>query len=243
MDVPGEALSLLIIEKIPFDSPADPVTAARMRAMELRGKDPFSAYLVPRAALRFAQGVGRLIRTEADRGVTAVLDSRLCRPTPYRDVMLRMLPGPPRTERARQESEAYEHIAGHLPGMRYDGDMRRRLEAVPGPGAWSDLATLELSEDDTADDETVNERLDQVRGRFGFERWRPGQLEVMRRFIGGADTLAVLPTGSGKSITFQIPALISPGLTLVISPLTALMNDQVENLSLDPPTGGVSLGV
>ena len=230
VDVPGEALSLLIIEKVPFDSPADPVTAARMQAMELRGKDPFAAYLVPRAALRFAQGVGRLIRTESDRGVTAVLDSRLCRPTPYRDVMLGMLPGPPRTERARRESEAYEHIAGHLPGVRYDGDMRRRLEAVPGAGAWSDLATLELGEDDTADTGTVTGRLDQVRGRFGFERWRPGQLEVMRRFIAGTDTLAVLPTGSGKSITFQIPALISPGLTLVISPLTALMNDQVENL-------------
>jgi len=230
VDVPGEALSLLIIEKIPFDSPADPVTAARMQAMELRGNDPFATYLVPRAALRFAQGVGRLIRTEADRGVTAVLDSRLCRPTPYRDVMLGMLPGPPRTERARQAAEAYEHIAGHLPGVRYDEDMRRRLDAVPGAGAWSDLAALELSEDETADTETVNERLDEVRGLFGFERWRPGQLEVMRRFIAGGDTLAVLPTGSGKSITFQIPALISPGLTLVISPLTALMNDQVENL-------------
>ena len=80
VDVPGEALSMLIIENVPFDSPADPVTAARMQAMELRGKDPFAAYLVPRAALRFAQGAGRLIRTEEDRGVTAVLDSRLCRP-------------------------------------------------------------------------------------------------------------------------------------------------------------------
>lgn len=230
VDVPGEALSLLIIEKIPFDSPADPVTAARMQAMELRGEDPFATYLVPRAALRFAQGVGRLIRTEADRGVTAVLDSRLCRPTPYRDVILGMLPGPPRTERARQAAHAYEHIAGHLPGVSYDGNMRRRLDAVPGPGAWSDLATLELSEDEVADEATVNTRLEQIRARFGFERWRPGQLEVMERFIGGADTLAVLPTGSGKSITFQIPALICPGLTLVISPLTALMNDQVENL-------------
>ena len=117
-----------------------------------------------------------------------------------------------------------------IPLLAQGDDAATALEAVPGPGAWSDLATLELSEDDSADEEAVNTRLDQVRGRFGFERWRPGQLEVMRRFIGGVDTLAVLPTGSGKSITFQIPALISPGLTLVISPLTALMNDQVENL-------------
>ena len=52
----------------------------------------------------------------------------------------------------------------------------------------------------------------------------------MRRFMEGGDFLAVLPTGSGKSVTFQIPALLSPGITLVISPLKALMNDQVENL-------------
>ena len=230
VDIPGEALSLLIIEKIPFDSPADPVTAARMQAMELRGKDPFAAYLVPRAALRFAQGVGRLIRTEGDRGVTAVLDSRLCRPTPYRDLMLGMLPGPPRTERARQAIDAYAHIAGHLPGVVYDEEMSRRLGAVPSTGAWSDLDALELTGVETADEVVVTERLDKVRERFGFERWRPGQFETMQRFIRGDDTLAMLPTGSGKSITFQIPALICPGVTLVISPLTALMNDQVENL-------------
>ena len=230
VDIPGEALSLLIIEKIPFDSPADPVTAARMHALELRGKDPFATYLVPRAALRFAQGVGRLIRTEQDRGVTAVLDSRLCRPTPYRDLMLATLPGPPHTERARQAADAYTHIARHLPDVTYDEAMHERLEAVAGADAWSDLAAMELTEAEAADEAVLTERLEAVRERFGFRRWRPGQMETMRRFIRGDDTLAVLPTGSGKSIMFQIPALLSPGVTLVISPLTALMNDQVDNL-------------
>ena len=235
VDIPGEALSLLIIEKIPFDSPADPVVGARMAALERRGKDPFADYLVPRAALRFAQGVGRLIRTETDRGVTVVLDNRLCRAVPYRDRMLDTLPGPPRQQRANRADDAYRQIAGHLGGEHlgdivYDDEMRRRLEAVASADPWGELAALELSEADLSEPTVISERLDRVRERFGFESWRPGQLEIMQRFIRGDDTLAVLPTGSGKSITFQIPALISPGLTLVISPLTALMNDQVENL-------------
>ena len=230
VDVPGEALSLLIIEKIPFDSPADPVVGARMEALELQGKDPFADYVVPRAALRFAQGVGRLIRTEHDRGVTVVLDNRLCRAVPYRDRILGTLPGPPRRERATRADQAYQLIAGHLGDIAYDDEMRVRLEEVPSADPWSDIARMELTEGDLTDTTEIEMRLDTVRERFEFDDWRPGQLETMKRFIHGDDTLAVLPTGSGKSITFQIPALLSPGLTLVISPLTALMNDQVENL-------------
>ena len=207
VDVPGEALSLLIVEKIPFDSPADPLTDARMQALELAGRDPFADYLVPRAALRFAQGVGRLIRTESDRGVTVVLDSRLCRPTPYREAMLNTLPGPPSHRTARNGEEAYRTVAEHLGDVSYDDAMRARLDSVPGAGAWGDLASLALNEAEAADSALVAERLNEVRRRFGFERWRPGQMEVMARFIASQDTLAVLPTGSGKSITFQIPAL------------------------------------
>ena len=230
VDIPGEALSLLMIEKIPFDSPADPVAGARMEALELRGKDPYGEYLVPRAALRFAQGVGRLIRTEHDRGVTVVLDSRLCRAVPYRDVVLDTLPGPPRQVRAKRAEDAYRHIADHLGDIELNDKMLERLDAVERPDPWAGLADLELSEEDAQRREVVKTSLEQVRQMFGFRRWRPGQLETMSRFIEGSDFLAVLPTGSGKSITFQIPALLSPGVTLVVSPLKALMNDQVENL-------------
>ncbi len=230
VDIPGEALSLLMIEKIPFDSPADPVAGARMEALELRGKDPYSEYLVPRAALRFAQGVGRLIRTEEDRGVTVVLDSRLCRAVPYRDVVLNTLPGPPRRVRAKRAEDAYRHIAEHLGDIELNDKMLERLDAVESADPWAGLADLELSEADVHRREVVAARLERVRQMFGFRRWRPGQLETMSRFIEGSDFLAVLPTGSGKSITFQIPALLSPGVTLVVSPLKALMNDQVENL-------------
>lgn len=230
VDIPGAALSLLMIEKVPFDSPADPVAGARMEAIEMRGKDPYAEYLVPRAALRFAQGVGRLIRTEEDRGVTVVLDSRLCRAVPYRDAILDSLPGPPRRVRANRAEDAYRLIAEHLGDVELDGRMLERLRAVESADAWAGLADLELSEADARRPDVVATRLERVREMFDFRRWRPGQRETMSRFIEGSDFLAVLPTGSGKSITFQIPALLSPGVTLVVSPLKALMNDQVENL-------------
>ncbi len=65
---------------------------------------------------------------------------------------------------------------------------------------------------------------------FGFECFRPGQREVIERLLHGQHTLAVLPTGSGKSLCYQLPAQTLPGITLVVSPLIALMQDQVEAL-------------
>jgi len=64
--------------------------------------------------------------------------------------------------------------------------------------------------------------------RFDIRRFRPGQMEVMEAVLSGQDALAVMPTGSGKSLTFQIPSLLLPKATVVVSPLIALMQDQVE---------------
>jgi ATP-dependent DNA helicase RecQ len=65
---------------------------------------------------------------------------------------------------------------------------------------------------------------------FGFERFRPGQLEVIEHILARRSAAAVFPTGSGKSLCYQLPALMLPGLTLVVSPLIALMKDQVDQL-------------
>jgi ATP-dependent DNA helicase DinG len=73
VDVPGEALSVLVIVKLPFDVPTDPIIAARSETFE----DPFNQYALPEAILRFRQGFGRLIRTETDRGVVVVMDRRI----------------------------------------------------------------------------------------------------------------------------------------------------------------------
>jgi ATP-dependent DNA helicase DinG len=73
VDIPGDALSVLVIVRIPFDVPSDPIIAARSETFE----DPFNEYSLPEAILRFRQGFGRLIRTQYDRGVVVVLDRRL----------------------------------------------------------------------------------------------------------------------------------------------------------------------
>ena len=77
VDVMGEALSCVIIDKLPFASPGDPITAARIEAVANRGGQPFGDYQVPLAILTLLQGLGRLIRHRDDRGVLAVLDPRL----------------------------------------------------------------------------------------------------------------------------------------------------------------------
>jgi ATP-dependent DNA helicase DinG len=87
VDVPGEALSVLIITKLPFDVPSDPVIAARSETFD----NPFNEYNLPEAILRFRQGFGRLIRTQTDRGVVAVLDRRILS-KPYGSKFIDSLP-------------------------------------------------------------------------------------------------------------------------------------------------------
>jgi ATP-dependent DNA helicase DinG len=77
VDIPGEALSLLVIEKLPFAPPDDPLVQARCERIEAAGGDWFGEYSLPVAVLQLRQGFGRLIRTRDDRGVVAILDSRL----------------------------------------------------------------------------------------------------------------------------------------------------------------------
>jgi ATP-dependent DNA helicase RecQ len=70
----------------------------------------------------------------------------------------------------------------------------------------------------------------ELRERFGHPDFRPGQIDVVRAVLAGKPTLAVMPTGSGKSLCYQLPSLLLPGVTLVVSPLVSLMKDQVDQL-------------
>ena len=77
VDVPGEALSCLIIDKLPFDSPGDPLVGGRIESVRARGGNPFMDYQLPSAIISLKQGLGRLIRNVSDRGILSVLDIRM----------------------------------------------------------------------------------------------------------------------------------------------------------------------
>jgi ATP-dependent DNA helicase DinG len=96
VDVVGESLSLVIIDKLPFAVPDDPLVAARLDALRERGEVPFTSYQLPQALLALRQGFGRLIRHRSDRGVVALLDRRVLDKS-YGRFLLRNLPPAPRT--------------------------------------------------------------------------------------------------------------------------------------------------
>jgi ATP-dependent DNA helicase DinG len=105
VDVVGEALSCVIIDKLPFASPGDPITAARIEAITARGGSAFGEYQIPLAILALQQGLGRLLRHRQDRGVLAVLDPRL-RTMGYGRRFLASLPPAPVTHRI-EDVEAF----------------------------------------------------------------------------------------------------------------------------------------
>jgi ATP-dependent DNA helicase DinG len=105
VDVRGEALSLVVIDKLPFAPPDDPVLSARIDRLRAAGRNPFMEYQLPRAVISMKQGAGRLIRDEDDRGVLMICDPRLTG-KPYGKSIWRSLP-PMRRTRNLAEVEAF----------------------------------------------------------------------------------------------------------------------------------------
>jgi ATP-dependent DNA helicase DinG len=111
VDVKGSALRLVIIEKLPFASPDDPLVRARVEHLEATGRSAFREYQLPEAALALKQGVGRLIRSEEDFGAVAICDPRLLGRA-YGKVFLAALP--PMTI-TRDPQGALDFLARHAP--------------------------------------------------------------------------------------------------------------------------------
>lgn len=101
VDIAGDALSLVVIDKLPFDPPDDPVHEARVALMKAAGENWFGTYVLPQAVLRLKQGIGRLLRTHEDRGVMAILDLRLYTKG-YGRMVLDALPPARRTTNIRE---------------------------------------------------------------------------------------------------------------------------------------------
>ena len=102
VDVQGDALSLVAIDKLPFASPGEPLVQARIERLRAAGEDPFSAFQLPEAALALKQGFGRLIRSAKDRGIVALLDPRIA----GRGYGRRFLDSLPRCRLVRSPDEA-----------------------------------------------------------------------------------------------------------------------------------------
>ncbi len=106
IDVVGEQLSCVIIDRLPFPSPADPLVRARIEAIESRGGNGFEQYMIPSAIVRLKQGFGRLIRSKSDRGLVAILDGR-AESSRYGAVILNALPPAARIRHLEQVGEFF----------------------------------------------------------------------------------------------------------------------------------------
>jgi ATP-dependent DNA helicase DinG len=110
VDVPGEALQLVVIDKLPFPPPGDPLVEARGQRLEAQGRSPFNEYFVPEAAVALKQGAGRLIRRETDQGLLVVCDTRLVQ-MGYGRRLLAALPPMRRLDSEQAFEEALDRLA------------------------------------------------------------------------------------------------------------------------------------
>ncbi|GCE12487.1 RecQ family ATP-dependent DNA helicase [Tengunoibacter tsumagoiensis] len=227
VDVPGKSLSYVFLEKLPYPSLGDPVEAARMSAVENAGGSSFTDYLLPKMITILKQGFGRLIRSADDRGAIILLDKRL-RNSLYRHEVLASLPDP--TLSYASDIELFQEIADWMELQIDPADLP--APSVPDVQRILSEQALESPYIALEDFEVVaRPRLLAVqKAIWNQDNFRSGQEEIIRDVLAGKDVLTLLPTGAGKSRTYQLPALIRPGLTLVISPLIALIRDQVEKL-------------
>lgn len=227
-DAPGESLRLLLVEKLPFPSPADPVFAARSGRIEASGADPFYDYAVPLTALALKQGFGRLIRTRTDQGVAVILDRRVRTGLSYQAEILGSLPTDIPTRFPVDETEFLKMLAADL-------KMEPRLDLATGVGPLSAVLDLQrTTARDTENPVELSRALKEVQNLFQIEAFRPGQEELIRAVVGEKrDVVGILPTGSGKSLIYQAASMILDGVGLVITPLVALMKDQVDRLRHD----------
>lgn len=219
-------LKVVSLERIPFPVPSPLLNARAQRLAEQIDRfDGWWDYYLPKGVLSFVQAFGRLIRDrrkEVGHGAFILWDKKLVNAV-YKAMFLRALPPNVNQRLPETRSEFYDVLSPilgvpreELPFEEHEGEALRALRNIlEGPGSVAEKARR-IAE------EVFKLTLDEDR----FSK----QLEAITAALEGRDLIGLLPTGYGKSLAFQIAALMQEGLTLVISPLVALMKDQADRL-------------
>ena len=227
-DAQGETLSCEILEKLPFRRKDDPVQEKQIQQAREAKKDWFTTVVLPAMLMELRQAFGRLIRGRDDRGIFILTDHRIS-VKPYGQAVKQALGGIPVTEFTGPADLLRQIPGGFLPFelkdiSGFDGEFQKE---------WNKFRETDLFRRVTG-----LKSLADILKNFKIKKLHDWQKTVIGNVLNGVPAQFVIqPPGSGKSLTYQIPALMRPGLTLVISPLKALMQDQVISLKKRGITG------
>lgn len=217
-DAPGETLSCEVLEKLPFPRPNDPVLEKKK---EQAGDGWFEDIWLPAMLMELRQAFGRLIRKKDDKGIFILTDRRFLEKK-YRSAVEDAL-GNVKIESFATPSELLSLIP--------DDFFPFAQNSIDGFDDEFNAVWVRFRETALYRRITGIGNIDEVLTRMGIPSLRPWQSEVIDNVLSGVKgQFIIYPAGSGKSLTYQIPALVRPGLTLVISPLKSLMYDQVQTL-------------
>ena len=231
LDVPGEKLSYVLMEKLPFPMFFEPLLQARMQ--EYGEGRSFESFVLPLMIILFKQGFGRLLRKADDKGVVMLFDKRIHSKS-YAWQLFDSLPGFARDTSVEGSRKALYAVIAQFMGIteqdafieslddRIETDFDALLSQYTLPTLYLDEAAYQAARPHI---------LAAMKAFFDFDSFKgEKQEEVMKAVLAGQDVIGLMPTGGGKSLTFQLPALLRDGLTVVVSPLIALMKDQVDGL-------------
>ena len=234
LDLSGTSkLHTLVIVRLPFPAAGEPIIQARTAQVETQNSNDksggFQEFLLPLALIRWRQGVGRLIRDHASRGVLVCLDRRAASST-YAHQFWRALPSGPSGEPERKFCLSRKELIWEWAAFKEESkaewlDIRER----PWEPQTVSLPRLQSSRPIGDISQQLAEGAHQMIGNN--YQTNNIQMDAMTAFATGRDVLLVMPTGGGKSLCYQIPALMAmEGLTVVFSPLRALIQNQINGL-------------